>query len=131
MTTPAEIIKNSAVTRLDREAVVHRSGHQNVHARRYLLPCRSGAAVEVVIIVKGNLQLWCEALPLDRLKGATLGGTFRSGSETYATTNAKGNLLYGRHAGLKTMDRLHRGDAWHFKPQTVGDLNAILDALAA
>ena len=131
MTTPAEIIKSHAVVRLDREASVHHSGHQNVHARRYLLPRRSGAAVEVMIIVKGNLQLWCEALPLDRLKGASLGGTPRPGSETYATTNAKRNMLYGRHAALKTMDRLHRGDAWHFTPKTVGDLNAILDALAA
>ena len=131
MTTSAEIIKNHAVARLDREASVHPSGHQNVHARRYMLPRRSGAAVEVGIIVKGNLQLWCEALPLDRLNGASLGGTFRPGSETYATMNDAGRLLYGRHSALKTMDRLHRGDAWHFKPQTVGDLNAILDALAA
>lgn len=131
MTTAAEIIKNHAVARLDREASFHRSGHQNVHARRYVLPRRSGAPAEVVIIVKGNLQLWCEALPLDRAKGASLGGTFRPGSETYATTNAKGNMLYGRHAALKTMDWLHRGQAWHFTPRTVGDLNAILDALAA
>lgn len=131
MTTPAEIIKNHAVARLDREASVHHSGHQPVHARRYVVPRRLGAAVEVVIIVKGNLQLWCEALPLDRAKGATLGGTFRPGSETYAKTNDVGQLLYGRHAALKTMDPLHRGDAWHFTPKTVGDLNAMLDALAA
>ncbi len=131
MTTPAEIIKNHAVVRLDREASVHHSGHQPVHARRYVLPRRSGTAVEVVIIVKDNLQLWCEALPLDRLNGTTLGGTFRPGSETYAKTNDVGQLLYGRHSALKTMDRLHRGNAWFFKPQTVVDLNAVLDALAA
>jgi hypothetical protein len=131
VTTPAEIIKNHAVSRLDREASVHRSGHQNVHARRYALPRRSGVAVEVAIIIKGNLQLWCEALAFDRATGASLGGTFRPGSETYAKTNDVGQLLYGRHSALKTMDRLHRGDVWRFTPKTVSDLNAILDAFAA
>ena len=131
MTLPEDAIKKWAVERLDREATTHRSGHQEVHARRYVLPRPGSVGVEVMIVVKGNnLQLWCEAVALDRLTGLGLGGTFRPGSETYSKRGPNGSVRYGRHSALKTMGRLHRGDAWRFVPQTVGEVDRLIDALA-
>ena len=130
MTTQAELIKKQAIARLDKEGGVHRSNHQNVHARRYVMPNAALGGVEVVIIVKGNnLQLWCEARAIDGSAARMLGGQQRPGSETYSVPSPKGGMRYGRHSALKTMDRLHRGDAWRFVPKTVGDLDVILDAV--
>ncbi|MBB4183919.1 hypothetical protein GGE07_000532 [Sinorhizobium terangae] len=125
MTTQAELIKRQATARLDKEASVHRSNHQNVHARRYVMPNAALGGIEVVIIVKGsNLQLWCEARAIDGSVARALGGEERPGNETYSEPGK-----YGRHSALKTMDRLHRGDAWRFVPRTVGDLDHILNAV--
>ncbi|MBV7522630.1 hypothetical protein [Ensifer sp. ENS12] len=125
MTAQAELIKKQATARLDKEAAVHRSNHQNIHARRYVMPNPALGGVEVVIIVKSsNLQLWCEARAFAGLAARALGGEARLGSETYSEPGK-----YGRHSALKTMDRLHRGDAWRFVPATVGDLDTILDAV--
>ncbi|MBB3133872.1 hypothetical protein FHS26_001585 [Rhizobium pisi] len=125
MTPQAELIKKQATARLDKEAAVHRSSHQNVHARRYIMPNPALGGVEIVIIVKGsNLQLWCEARAIDGLAARVLGGEGRPGTETYSEPRK-----YGRHSALKTMDRLHRGDAWRFIPKTIGNLDAILDAV--
>ncbi len=130
MTAQAELIKMQATARLDKEATVHRSNHQNVHARRYVMPNAALGGVEVVIIVKGaNLQLWCEARAIDRHYALSRGGQFRSGSETYSVPSPYGGMQYGRHSALKTMDRLHRRDAWRFVPKTVRDLDSILDAV--
>lgn len=128
--THEEAIKRHAVDWLDREAAGHPSGHQLVHARRYVLTRADGRQVEIVIIVKGvRLQLWCEAGALDSGVARAVGGTFRPGSETYSTRNTKGVQLYGRHSSLKTTDRLHRGDAWHIVPRTIGDLDHLLGAI--
>ena len=109
----------------------HRSGHQKVHARRYVVPRSDGSTAETVIIVKpgSNLQVWCEAKVADRMIAAALGGTPRPGSETYAKINDKGDKVYGRHAALKTMDHLHRGDAYHFTPKTPHEVDRILDLI--
>lgn len=131
MSTQSDLIKKQAVNRLDREAVVHRKGHQNVHARRYVLSRVGKPGIEIMIIMKGtHLQLWCEAEAMDLMTGATLVGEFRSGSETYQP-DENGKIQYGRHSGLKVMDRLHRGDAWRFLPRTIGELDRILDAVRA
>lgn len=118
-------------TALERGAATHRSGHQNVHARRYVVPRSGSSSVETVIIVKpdSNLQIWCEAKAMSRTGAEALGGTFRPGSETYAATNDKGEKLYGRHSALKTMDHLHRGDAYHFKPTSPHEVDRILDLI--
>jgi hypothetical protein len=130
VTAQRDVVKKHAIERLDREAAVHASGHQNVHARRYLMPKTGRSGVEVLIIVKGaQLQLWCEAGGMDRAVSRQLGGSFRPGSETYATRNDKGDPQYGRHSALKTMNRLHRGDAWRFVPGTVSELDGILNAI--
>ncbi|MGV1826646.1 hypothetical protein [Agrobacterium vitis] len=129
MSVQYELIKTHAVDRLDREAVVHRKGHQNVHARRYVMPRAGRPDIEIMIIVKGtHLQLWCEAEAMDRIKGSSLGGEFRSGAETYQP-DRNGKIQYGRHSGLKVMDRLHHGDAWRFVPKTIGALDGILDCI--
>lgn len=131
MSRSAEQIKAHAVNRLDREAAVHRSGHQNVHARRYLMPRPGKVAMEIVIIVAGgSLQLWCEAAAFGETEGKVLGGKFRPGSETYAVPGRNGKMRYGRHSSLRTTDRLHRGDAWRFVPATLGTLDLILDGIA-
>ena len=131
MTASGKVVIERAVKRLDREAKVHASGHQNVHARRYVLPRTGGDGVEIMIVVKGSdLQLWCEANALSRDTGFKLGGTFRPSGETYAQQSRNGNIVYGRHSGLKTMDRLHRGDAWRFVPQTVDALDRLIDAIS-
>jgi len=130
MTIQGDLIKGHAEARLDRQATVHSSGHQNVHARRYVIPRSGDIGIELMIIVKGNtLQLWCEADALDRPVGLGLGGEFRHGSETYSVPSPGGGMRYGRHTGLKTMNRLHRGDAWRFVPKTVGQLDKIFEAL--
>lgn len=54
----------------------------------------------------------------------------RPGSETYSTVNASGDVVYGRHSSLKSFDRLHRGDALRFVPETIGEVDRILDTLA-
>jgi hypothetical protein len=118
-------------TALDRLGKEHHSGHQKVHARRYVVPRHEGTSVETVIIVKpgSTLQIWCEAKVADRMSVAALGGTPRSGSETYSNTNAKGGVLYGRHSALKKMDHLHRGDAYHFTPRTPHEVDQILNLI--
>ncbi|MER9937115.1 hypothetical protein [Mesorhizobium sp. M0088] len=132
MTVQGEQIKKHAVERLDREAAIHVSGHQNVHARRYVMPKTGSAGVEIMVVVKGDaLQLWCEADALDRTGASGLGGEFRHGSETYAVPSPTGAMRYGRHTALKTMTHLHRGDAWRFVPKTLGELDRILDAIKA
>lgn len=125
-----DALKNHSIKRLDREAAVHSSGHQNVHARRYVVPHRSGRSVEVAIIVKpdSKLQIWCEAAGLDVFSLGDLPER-RPGSETYARTGPTGNLLYGRHSALKTFDRLHRGDALRFVPASIGEVDRILDTI--
>jgi hypothetical protein len=109
----------------------HRSGHQRVHARRYVVSRSDGSSVETVIIVKpgSRLQIWCEAKVADRIKVGSLGGTYRPGSETYSRRNDKGELLYGRHSSLKTMDHLHRGDAYHFSPSYPREVDAIIELI--
>ncbi|NOV21234.1 hypothetical protein E5S70_35490 [Ensifer adhaerens] len=125
MTAQADLVRKQALARLDKEAAVHRSNHQNVHARRYVVSNPALGGIEVVLIVKGsNLQLWCEARAIDGPAARALGGEGRPGSETYSEPGK-----YGRHSALKTMDRLHRGDAWRFVPKTVGELATILDAV--
>ncbi|RUZ81275.1 hypothetical protein EN943_01370 [Mesorhizobium sp. M7A.F.Ca.US.006.01.1.1] len=132
MTVQGEQIKKHAVERLDHEAAIHVSGHQSVHARRYVMPKMGTPGVEIVIVVKGNdLQLWCEADALDRTGALGLGGEFRHGSETYAVPSPTGAMRYGRHTGLKTMAHLHRGDAWRFVPRALSELDRILDAIKA
>ena len=118
-------------TALDRIASEHRSGHQKVHARRYVVPRSDGSRAEAVIIVKPgrSLQIWCEAKVASRLGAASLGGTPRPGSETYSKTNDRGEMLYGRHSALKKMDQLHRGDAYHFKPSTPHEVDRIIDLI--
>lgn len=129
MSVQEELIKAHAVDRLDREAAVHRTGHQSVHARRYVLPRAGRPDIEIMIIVKGtHLQLWCEAEVMDRMTGQSLGGKFRPGTET-CQPDRNGKIRYGRHSGLKVMDRLHRGDAWRFVPKTIGELDDILDRI--
>ncbi|WP_242218943.1 hypothetical protein [Shinella zoogloeoides] len=129
MSTESDLIKDHAVDWLDREAVVHRKGHQNVQARRYVLTRAGEQSIEIMIIVKGtHLQLWCETGAIDRMTGASLGGEFRHGSETYQP-DKNGKIQYGRHSGLKVMDKLHRGDAWRFVPKTIGELDRILDVV--
>lgn len=125
MTVQEDLVKMQAVGRLDKEAAVHQSNHQNVHARRYVMPNAALGGVEVVIVLKGsNLQFWCEARAFDGSTARALGGEERPGGETYSEPGK-----YGRHSALKTMDRLHRGDAWRFVPKTVGDLDNILNAV--
>ena len=118
-------------TALDRIGREHRAGHQNVHARRYVVPRPDGSIIETVIIVKpgSSLQIWCEAKVADRMSATALGGQPRLGSETYAKTNEKGEKLYGRHHALKTMDYLHRGDAYHFTPKTPHEVDRIFDLI--
>lgn len=132
MTVQGEQIKKHAVERLDHEAAIHASGHQSVHARRYVMPKTGCAGVEIMVVVKGNaLQLWCEADALDRSVALGLGGEFRHGSETYVVPSPTGAMRYGRHTGLKTMANLHRGDAWRFVPKSLGELDRILGAIKA
>lgn len=132
MTVQGEQIKKHAVKRLDHEAAIHISGHQTVHARRYVMPKAGSVGVEIMIVIKGNaLQLWCQADVLDRVVALRLGGEFRNGSETYAVPSPTGGMRYGRHTGLKTMAHLHRGDAWRFVPKSLGELDRILDAVKA
>lgn len=118
-------------TALDRLGKEHRSGHQKVHARRYVVTRHDGSTVETVIIVKpgSGLQIWCEAKVANRMSAAALGGAPRPGSETYAKTSAKGDVLYGRHSALKTMDHLHRGDAYHFTPRTPHEVDQVLNLI--
>lgn len=132
MTDPQAALKAHCKDRFDREATVHPSGHQNVHGRRYVLPRKGRGPLEVAIIVKSDsiLQIWSEA---DGVDLSTLGGIKhrgRPGSETYSTKNALGKVLYGRHSALTTFDRLHRGDAVRFVPETIGEVDRILDVLA-
>lgn len=116
---------------MDATGSEHRSGHQNVHARRYIVTRVDGSMAEVVIVVQpgSSLQIWCEAKVADREKAMAFGGALRPGSETYAKTNAKGEKLYGRHSSLKTMDYLHRGDAYHFSPKSSGEVDRIIDLI--
>lgn len=124
-------LRHYCTTALDRVGTEHRSGHQKVHARRYVVPRSDGSTVETVIIVKPDsyLQLWCEAKVADPMSAAALGGEPRFGSETYAQTNDKGEKLYGRHHALKTMDYLHRGDAYRFTPTTRHQVDQILNLI--
>ncbi|RVC79880.1 hypothetical protein EN745_14670 [Mesorhizobium sp. M4A.F.Ca.ET.022.05.2.1] len=132
MTDPHAALKAHCQSRLDREAAEHPSGHQNVHARRYLLPRKGRSPIEAAIIVKpdSKLQIWCEADGVDLSRVSGLQPEKRLGSETYSTVGASGNVLYGRHSALKTFDRLHRGDALRFVPETIGEVDRILDMLA-
>lgn len=118
-------------TALDRLGEEHRSGHQKVHARRYVVARHDRSTVETVIIVKpgSNLQIWCEAKVADPMSAAALGGQQRLGSETYAETNDRGEQLYGRHHALKTMDYLHRGDAYRFTPMTPHEVDQIVNLI--
>lgn len=130
MSALTEQIKEHAQSRLDREASIHYSDHQNVHARRYVVPKPGDTGAEVMIIIKGdNLQLWCEADALNSAFATSVNGEFRPGSETYSVPSPSGGMRYGRHSGLKSMGRLHQGDAWRFVPKTIGDLDRILDAI--
>ncbi|WP_156352115.1 hypothetical protein [Devosia sp. Leaf64] len=97
------------------------------------MPGHDGSTVETAIIVKpgSNLQIWCEAKVTDRMSAAALGGTRRPGSETYARTNAKGEMLYGRHSALKKMDHLHRGDAYRFTLRTPYEVDQIINLIAS
>lgn len=117
-----------AMDRIGRE---HRSGHQNVHARRYVVIRDDGSMVETVIIVQpaSNLQIWCEAKVAAPEDAMAFGGKLRPGSETYVKTNAKGEKLYGRHSSLKTMDYLHRGDAYHFSPKSPVEVDRIINLI--
>jgi hypothetical protein len=131
MSAQSDLIKDRAIARLNRETAVHSKGHQNVHARRYVLPRAGKPDVDIMIIVKGtHLQLWCEAEAMDRMTSVSLGGEFHPGSETYQP-DQNGKVQYGRHSGLKVMDRLHRADAWRFVPKTIGELDRILDVVKA
>ncbi|MBZ9795737.1 hypothetical protein [Mesorhizobium sp. ES1-4] len=132
MTDPYAALKRHCQDRLDRDAAVHRSGHQNVHARRYLLPRIGAGPIEVAIIVKpdSELQIWCEADGVDLSMLSGLRPERRHGSETYSKRNERREVLYGRHSALKTFERLHRGDALRFVPETVGEVDRVLDALA-
>ncbi|RWJ96993.1 hypothetical protein [Mesorhizobium sp.] len=131
MTDPQSALKKHCQERLDREAAVHRSGHQNVHARRYLLPRTVAGPVEIAIIVKpdSKLQIWAEAAGADLSRLSGLRPEKRPGSETYSKKNERGDVLYGRHSALKAFDRLHRGDALRFVPETIGEVDRILDTL--
>ncbi|MER9370192.1 hypothetical protein NKI66_29905 [Mesorhizobium sp. M0518] len=132
MTDPQAALKAHCEARLNREAAVHTAGHQNVHARRYLLPRKGRGPIEVAIIIKPDsiLQIWSETNGVDLSKVAGIKHRKRPGSETYMTKNARGDILYGRHSALKTLDRLHRGDAVRFVPETIGEVDRILDVLA-
>lgn len=119
-------------TALDRLGKEHRSGHQNIHAMRYVVTREDGSMAEAVIIVQpeSSLQIWCEAKVTDPENATAFCGRLRPGRETYAETNAKGEKAYGRHSSLKTMDYLHRGDAYHFSPKSPVEVDRIIDLIA-
>ncbi|RJT28397.1 hypothetical protein D3227_34335 [Mesorhizobium waimense] len=96
------------------------------------MPRTAAGPVEVAIIVKpdSKLQIWCEAGDVDLSRLSGLRPETRPGSETYSKKNERGDVVYGRHSALRTFDRIHRGDALRFVPETVGEVDIILNALA-
>ncbi|BBU53859.1 hypothetical protein KU6B_01240 [Mameliella alba] len=104
-----DTLKRRCLGRLDECGREHPTGHQGKLAARYLLDRCSGDVAEVTFekVPKTPANIWVERSRADGLIGQP-GPDYRiaPASVLFATKDAKGWPVYGRHSALKPMHEL-------------------------
>ncbi|MFC3119572.1 hypothetical protein ACFOHS_20095 [Jhaorihella thermophila] len=128
-------IKRRVVARLDAIADVHPAGHQSTYANRYVYRAAGGTPIEIMFEKK--------APEAPRICGSRNGSSTKEPAGIWTTAclrprpcirakkQKKGELLYGRHSGLRTMPQLERADLVCFRLRSVQDLEALIAMLDA
>lgn len=122
-------LKTHCLEALDRVAVEHPAGHQDVYAARYLLRSHSGEKIELMFEKgpKSAANLWIDArfaAPLfesDILWRAYPAGAVEVGTEC--------KRRYGRHSALKAMRGLRTKDLVRFTIERATQVDQIIAAL--
>ena len=124
MTEQREIVRAHCLRRLDREATVHPADHQTTKAARYLLPREGRMSAPLMIEKEAGkaFNIWCRRADLDERE---LAGIAHRPSSPAGSTGGRP----GRHSALTTMSDMARADLWCIAPETVGEVDRVLDAI--
>ncbi len=129
-----EDLRKACLAVLDERSMEHPAGHQGKLAARYLLRCSNGDAAELMF-EKGPTSapnLWvAERRVADLLKSPELQFRHAPASALFVSSGKDGKARYGRHSALKSMKELAFEDLVCFRITTLGELDRILDHVAA
>ncbi len=129
MTGSKTQLKKAILELLDAQGREHPSGHQTSKARRYMLTAPGGVPIEVMFekdeVTGANI--WCPAKVASLLPDLNPEISPKAG--LWVKRNKKGELLYGRHSGLRAMPQLAEADLAKFQPRTLGEARRVVDAI--
>lgn len=126
-------LKAACVERLDHQAAIHKIGHETSHANRYVLRSSKGTQIEIMFEKggTGNANLWVRSDFATGIPGNRIEQRIYPGKAVNTLTNNKGKTVYGRHAGLRSMDQLADADLTRFTLSTLADLDQVIAVLKA
>lgn len=118
---------------LESNAIEHPAGHQGTLAARYVLRCASGERIGLMFEkgTKAQPHLWVERRFADKLPDAGIAWKEYPALALYQPNATGGKISYGRHAALKSMRDLANADLVRFTPDSVGQMQMIVDHLIA
>lgn len=119
--------KNELLALFDTFAVEHSSGHQPVKLNRYAIE-GSGLCFAFEKNYSSPANIWCPIKVKDFVSGVKKNRESPS-SELWKFYNAKGELMYGRHGGLKKMKELRDADLIVFSTETSEEGKRVVEAI--
>lgn len=124
-------LKKAILEVLDAQGREHPSGHQASKAGRYVLTAPGGVPIEVMFEKDEatGVNIWCPAKIASLLPD--LNPEISPKAELWVKRNKKGELIYGRHSGLRAMPQLADADLAKFQVRTLGEAKRIVDAILA
>lgn len=129
-----EDLRKGCLERLDERAMEHPAGHQGKLAARYLVRCSNGDVAELMFEKgpKSATNLWvAERRVIELLEKPELQFRHAPASALFISKDKDGKPKYGRHSALKPMKELALEDLVCFRISTLGELDRILDHVAA
>lgn len=119
-------LKKELLALFDTFAVEHPSRHQKKLLNRYVVKGhRLCFAFEKFISTPANI--WCPIKVKDFVSGVK--NKESPSSELWKCYNAKGELMYGRHGGLKKMKELRDADLIVFSPETSEEGKRVVEGI--
>lgn len=124
-------LKKAILELLNSQGREHSSGHQTSKAGRYVLTAPGGLPIEVMFEKDEatGANIWCPAKVASLL--SDLNPEISPKAGLWVKRNKKGELLYGRHSGLRAMPQLAEADLAKFQVRTLGEAKRVVDAILA
>lgn len=129
MTSSKMQLKTAILALLDTKGREHPEGHQPSKAGRYVLTAPGGVPVEVMFEKNEGtgVNIWCPVMVASLVPDLVPEISPKAG--LWVKRNKKGELLYGRHSGLRVMQQLAEADLAKFQPKTLDEAKRVVDAI--